>query len=189
MSVDDKQKLRNRFISWRHALSDNEVANKSGCIVKKVLSLNAYNYAKTVFIYIDARKEVQTRKLITHALQHGKRVVVPICTSENEMQVVKIFDLNDFHPGRFGIAEPPFCAKNVVDPQQIDLVIAPGVAFDRNKTRLGHGLGFFDRYLHKVSPNTVLIGICYEELLVPVLPHEEHDVKMHMVITDKEILL
>ena len=75
-----------------------------------------------------------------------------------------------------------------VSPEDIDLVIVPGIAFDRSGERIGYGMGFYDRFLKKIRKDTSSIGLAYEFQIVDDIPSEETDVKVNKIITEKRVI-
>jgi 5-formyltetrahydrofolate cyclo-ligase len=87
--------------------------------------------------------------------------------------------LGELIPGRFGIREP----APGPSPNQLDLIVVPGLAFSAEGNRLGRGAGFYDRFLATVPQTTFKIGVCFEFQLVSSIPHEPHDVTMDAVVS------
>ncbi len=95
---------------------------------------------------------------------------------------------NDLQVARFGLLEPKPETLRPVDPQELDLVIVPGVAFDREGFRIGFGAGYYDRFLPKLRKDSVLISLVYDFQLMPKVPREPHDIAVHWIITEKELI-
>ena len=74
------------------------------------------------------------------------------------------------------------------NPDKLDLVIVPGIAFDKKGHRIGYGYGYYDRFLKTIKKKAVKIGLAFDFQLIESIPEEEHDVPMNIVVTDKEIL-
>ena len=90
--------------------------------------------------------------------------------------------LKDLKPGRFGIPEPKAKRARAGNPKNLDLVVVPGLGFDRRKGRLGRGEGYFDRFLKKTG-KTRRIGLAFQEQIVDFIPMQAHDVRVHQIIT------
>lgn len=185
-----KNELRKNVIAGRNALSSEERREKSAAITRQVLELDDYRKAATVMAYIDFRNEVQTAAIIKSALQGGKRVVVPITDIPNKRLITsQIIDFpGDLAPGAWNIMEPkPECVRPVA-PQEIDIILVPGVAFDTAGNRLGYGGGFYDRFLLQTKAETVYVSLAYEIQIRPnVYPHE-HDIPMHILVTEDRLI-
>ena len=180
----DKNQLRKELKSLRNRLSKEEVAAKSSSICRKILSTAAYRNAGTVFAYLAFGNEVNIDGVINDALQKGKTVCVPLVTGAHTMQAVQLKALADVQIGAYGIRT---AAQNapVIAPQQIDMVLVPGVGFDLSGGRMGMGAGYYDRFLPQCA-NAVKTGITYDILLRSKIICDEHDVLMDYIITESQ---
>lgn len=179
----DKKIFRRRFLESRLTLSLKDVKTMSEKIISSLFSLQEFKKAVTVMFYADARNEVQTREAIKLALAMGKRVVLPKVKKDRGLLAVEIKDISDLKPGTFGILEPE--SDDGLEPEVIDLVVVPGVAFDRQGHRLGYGAGYYDGFLPKLRPGVKKIALAFELQVAESIPVEEHDVKMDTLITEK----
>ncbi len=185
-----KKEIRRTIINARLALTPRQVEEYSQSIAGYVLSLPAWREARTVMIYVDFRQEVQTGRLIRQALEKGKRVMVPVCRQQPRVLVAsEIKDYpGDLAPGCWGILEPkPECLRPV-DPEEIDLVLVPGVAFDRYGNRLGYGAGYYDRFLALLRPDAVTAALAFQLQVLPSVHHEAHDWPVQLVVTENGII-
>lgn len=174
-----KQTLRKQYLTIRSQIEDKET--KSQIIINKILTSDDYQQAHTIALYYALEDEVHTIPLIQQALLDQKRVCLPKVISKNEMVFYEIHSFNDVASGHFNIYEPT--TSFIVDSEQIDFMIVPGICFDKQHYRIGFGKGYYDRYLKDTTIHT--IGICYQEQLVDSIPIDEHDVALDDVITDK----
>ncbi len=162
----------------------------SWVICGRFAALPEYVAAATVMLYVHMRDEVRTQPFLPLALAQKRRVVVPFCAGEN-LELFHLESPGELEIGTFGILEPRpslrGLAERKVRPEEVDLVMVPGVAFDRRGGRAGHGKGYYDRLLRQVRPDATLVGVAYECQLVPEVPMLEHDVFMDAVITEKGI--
>jgi len=130
-------------------------------------------------LYVGTGDETDTIPLIQRLLDSGKRVVLPCCLAEHMMEVREIPSVSDLRPGMFKIPEPgQHCP--VVSKESIDVALIPYVLCDRGGYRLGHGGGYYDRWLSDFTGATVVI--CSSERLVPELPREPHDLPVDFLI-------
>lgn len=181
----DKAQLRKKIINERLQLSPEQVSSKSKKIISTLFSMDFFDKARMIMYYVDMRNEVKTKKAIAETLALGKRVVVPKVKKERHLLVVEINGLGDLAPGVFGILEP---VKEIgTEPKQIDIVIVPGVAFDKQGYRLGYGGGFYDNFLPKLHFDAMKIAICYEFQVMNHVPIEPHDVPVDMILTEENI--
>jgi 5-formyltetrahydrofolate cyclo-ligase len=182
---EQKQQLRQQALANRTAQDDKD--GLSGRIFARLFELPAYQQARTVMLYIGIRGEVRTREHVPGILAGGRRVVVPFCQG-HELGLFLLHDLSELEPTRFGLWEPPPAmqaqANRRCDVKDLDLIVVPGVAFDRRGGRLGHGKAYYDRLLHNARPGTSLVGLAFECQVFPAVPTGKRDVFMDLVITE-----
>ena len=157
-----------------------EKANRS--IFEQIKDLKEYKEAKTIFCYVSMKDEVDTWKIIELALNQKKIVGVPLCIGKGIMEVRRITSLLDFEEGAYGIMEPSKKCP-ILPKENIDMAIIPCISADKERKRLGHGAGFYDRFLENTTFPKILL--CYEELMLDEVPIEEHDILMDQVIFEK----
>lgn len=181
-----KNEIRRRVLETRRMMTPEEVALKSQKIQRKLFSSTYYRSSRTIMIYVDFQNEVETRSIINRALEEGKIIAVPLTGPNFSLMSVKIESLDDLEAGTKGILEPK--KINIVENKKLDLVIVPGVTFDRNGNRLGYGLAYYDRFLKQLSPSTMIVALAYGFQVVQALPFEAHDQKMNLIITEDETI-
>lgn len=185
-----KTETRLKALKNRMALAPGQVAEKSSRILKRLLELEEYRQALTIMTYLSVRKEVCTCNLVKVAMSEGKRVAVPVTDIVNRrLTPSELLDYpGDLHPGPWNIPEPkPECIRPV-EAEELDLVIVPGVAFDEKCNRLGYGGGFYDRFLGRTKPGAFYIGLAFEQQVLPNVYPGQHDVPMHLVITEERLI-
>lgn len=168
-------KLRAMPAAYRYAASES--------ITAQVLASEEYRNAARIFAFIAMPTEPDTRRIIERALADGKRIFVPKCISKTDMLAVRIRNLNDLKPGAYGIPEPQDLSETV-DADAFDLILVPCVSASRDGRRLGHGAGYYDRFLKGNAEKTVCL--CFSEALCDEIPMEENDIFMHKVIFDRK---
>jgi 5-formyltetrahydrofolate cyclo-ligase len=183
-----KQSLRRQTLALRrHQLAKDKL---SQIICEKVAGLEEYRRAKVVMGYVGVRSEVRTRSFLARTLESGKVLVVPYCVGR-ELELFRLESMDELAQGYFGLLEPAAELRGREDKQievaQIDLVLVPGIAFDRQGGRIGHGKGYYDRLLYNVRPDTCLVGAAFECQMVAAVPMQPHDVFMDLVITEKAV--
>ena len=164
-----------------------EVRQKSDRIMSTLFSTKDYKQAKIVMFYVDMRNEVMTKDAIEKTLANGKRVVVPRVKSGYGLLAIEINGLNELVPGTFGVLEPP--KKEEIALKDIDVVVIPGVAFDKKGYRIGYGGGYYDNFLPKLKSDTKRIAVAFEMQMMASIPTELHDVNMDMIITEKRVYI
>ncbi len=190
MEKSNKSELRKRFIQKRDQLTPIERTRDSALIRHRIFSHPHWQDVHTILMYVSFRSEVETGKLIQETLAQRKRVVVPVVDAKRkELDLSELTALGDLAPGAFhGILEPASFLRKSVIPMEIEWVLIPGVAFDRQGGRLGMGGGYFDKLLENM-PEAHRIGLAYSsQISSKPLPLEAHDVRMHEIITEKEVI-
>ena len=155
-------------------------------ICENVISIAEYERAEKVFLYISVGTEVSTRRVVRHAIEAGKEVYIPICHGGGIMHAARLMDEAELIDGMYGIPTVPD-SNPKISPDELDLILVPGVCFDRSGNRLGRGGGYYDRYLAQKMTATT-IGICRDEQLLEALNADVHDRRVDIIVSDKEIL-
>src|SRR5262245_41539440 len=150
-------------------------------------------FANTVKWYVDAASEVRTRHTLPKALTHGKRVVVPWCVVEtNELELFLLEDMSELVEGAYKILEPKeelrLLPAKRVKPEELDLVMVPGTAFDIRGGRMGQGKGYYDRLLSGARPDAPLVALAFDCQIFDEIPVTAHDVFMDMVLTESRTI-
>lgn len=162
----------------------------SRTIVATLSRLNEYQAAGVVLYYVSVPSEVHTLPLLAEALAQGKTAVIPYMDSAR-IALFRLESLDELAPGQFGILEPRrdlrTAAGKAVDPARIELVVIPGVGFDRQGGRVGHGRGYYDELLKRIRPEVPRIGLAYECQLFDEIPMLPHDVRMHKVVSEQAV--
>lgn len=183
-----KQQVRRSAFASRRTQEDKD--GLSHLIMARLMALPEYERAETVMFYVDARSEVRTRFALEGILDSGKQIVVPYCAS-HDLGLFRLEAMGELEVGTFGILEPLGRLRNLpdkkADVRELDLILVPGVAFDRHGGRLGHGKGYYDKLLRNARPDTRLVALAFECQLFPTIPTEEHDVFMDTVITESGV--
>jgi 5-formyltetrahydrofolate cyclo-ligase len=186
---DRKKQIREQAHAARNAQADKDGLSQAICA--KFVGLPAYTAAKTVMYYIDVRSEVRTRHYLPTALTQGKRIVVPWCNEAGELELFHLESMEELAVGMYKILEPKAELRHapgkVVQAEDLDLVMVPGVAFDRNGGRSGHGKGYYDKLLQHARPDAPLVALAFECQMFPEIPVAPHDIFMDQVITEAAI--
>jgi 5-formyltetrahydrofolate cyclo-ligase len=191
--MDAKGALRRRAYDARNAQEDKD--RVSAVAVAALVELAEYKSAQTVMWYLDCRSELRTRQAIPAALKSGKRIIIPYCTVDeagaNKLGLWRLERMDELVVGKWNILEAPRERwgepGKEFQPEELDLVIVPGVAFSREGGRMGNGQGYYDRLLQRVRPECALIGLCYESQLFDDLIVDVHDVFMDNVVTERAV--
>jgi 5-formyltetrahydrofolate cyclo-ligase len=176
-----KADLRARMRAIRDAIAIEERSAMSALIVDHALALPQVAGALTVMTYASMGSEVQTTTLIARLAAAGTRVALPVVGSA-DMRAVHWRPGDPVQRSRYGANEPASGAS--VDPTEVDVVLAPGLAFDRDGNRLGYGGGYFDRFMAAMRPDALRAGLAFGQQVIDGVPHDEHDQPVNQVITD-----
>ncbi len=185
MSTDEeKERFRQTAKAVRASIENKKDASEQ--IAKKLFSLDCYKNCESIFAYFSYPQEVSTRQIVEKAISDGKRLALPRCESEGKMSFYYTENDSVLESGKFkGILEPKkTCEK--AEPNAKALMLVPALAFGKNGSRLGHGKGFYDRFLPFFNGET--IGLCFSRLLFDSLPENEFDRRVSLVITENEII-
>ena len=175
--METKKHIRQEIFSRRKAASDREILEGSRKIFEAVRALPEYREAASVYAYMDCRHEVMTREFIQAAWADGKQVAVPKVDGKN-MVFYTIRDFGELEEGYYGIQEPVVRREARAEDA---LVIVPGVAFDRERRRIGYGGGFYDKYLAS-HEEIITAALGYDFQIVEKVPSESHDRRMDYLI-------
>jgi 5-formyltetrahydrofolate cyclo-ligase len=163
-------------------------AQISQWVCRRIVTLSEYKNANVVMWYLDSRSELRTRGAVSEALAIEKTIVIPYCDNY-ELHLWRLRNLDELVSGSYGILEPPKSRWNEgarqIDIEQLDMIIVPGVAFDRFGNRLGNGHGYYDRFLARLPPHTPIIAACFESQMFDNIPVDPHDIPIHKVVTEK----
>lgn len=172
----EKAKIRRRIRNKKNVLSDMDKSQSSTAVFDKIEALPEFINAKSVLLYWSLPDELPTHNFIVK-WSTKKQMLLPMVKGD-KMLIKPFTSTEDLRKSDMGIWEPEAQKEYL---RQIDLVIVPGIAFDRNKNRLGRGKGYYDRYFNNKS--ITKIGICYDFQLLEVIPTEPFDVRMDRIIT------
>jgi 5-formyltetrahydrofolate cyclo-ligase len=186
--AERKQAIREQAHAARRAQPDKDAV--SGQIMQRFMQLPEYQSARCVMFYVDVRAEVRTRHVLPAALESGKRIVVPYCV-DGELELFHLEQMSELETGMYRILEPraelrELPAKRVA-VDQLDLILVPGVAFDRQGGRTGHGKGYYDKLLEHARPSTPLVAAAFECQLFDEIPTGSHDIYMDKIVTEAAV--
>lgn len=182
MEGNARRALRQKHIRIREEMTPAEREAYSLRATERIVSLPEFRRAATVMIYRAVGGEMSLDRLPEHPAAAGKQFVYPRCFGRGEMAAMIP---RGWQRGAFGIPEPGEGSERVA-PEEIDLVICPGTAFDDRGGRLGMGGGYYDRFLPGCV-RAVFLMAAYENQREDVLDLEETDVRMNLIVTEDRI--
>lgn len=186
--MKDKRAVREIALGLRTALTKEERVEKSRKILSFVTELSEFQESKTIMSFLNFGDEVDTTPLAENILKLGKCLVLPLCAPHGVLIPAEIKDLKgDIEPGKWGIREPKKEDLVSVNPEEIELIIVPGAAFDRQGNRLGYGGGYYDRFLNRLRPETPKIALAFSCQVLPEIPLDPYDLKVDALITEEGV--
>ncbi|MEG1290306.1 MAG: 5-formyltetrahydrofolate cyclo-ligase [Bacteroidales bacterium] len=182
---DKKKAIRKHIAEIKKTISMQLKQDLSEIIMAKVEKLPEFKMAKTILLYYSLPDEVQTELFLKKwaKTKTGKRIVLPVVEGVN--LILKEYKEDMIAKGYQSILEPTNTCT--VNPNEIELAIIPGVAFDSSCNRLGRGKGFYDRLLPNV--HCKIIGLGYDFQMVDQIPLEEFDQPLNKVITNSNCFI
>ncbi|NPA40925.1 MAG: 5-formyltetrahydrofolate cyclo-ligase [Aquificae bacterium] len=178
-----KEELRRELLKKRKSLISDDRTRKDGAILEHLLSLEELRQADKVLLYCAIQGEPDLTPLMETLINSGKKVVLPR-VSGKDLELIEVETPSCLVKGSFGIPEPSF--GKPVSPEEIDLAVVPGIAFDLRGYRIGFGKGYYDRLLKRVKAPKV--GVAYSFQVVECIPADSWDVPIDILITEKEVI-
>lgn len=175
----NKTELRDIIRAEKRRFSQQELAEASLSVIRRLLSHPRLAAAKTVMMYWSLPDEVNTHDVVEHIAATGKTVVLPVVVGNGLMRLRRYTGNESLKAGAYGIMEPQ--GEPFTDIGTIDLVIVPGMAFDPQGHRLGRGKGYYDRFL-AAMPAAYRIGICFDFQKVSHVPTAAYDIPVDEVL-------
>lgn len=184
----DKAQLRRELQDRLLAIEAEQRDRKSRKACERLLSTEQFQNASTVMLFLSLPHEVDTSEAILHAWQLGKIVAVPkVSWEQRHMIPVEISSLETgFSTGNSGLRNPTVGVP--VPFGDIDLVVTPGLGFDRQGNRLGRGGAYYDRFFAHEQLNACRCGFAFAEQLIDSVPTTDHDQPIDLLVTDEEII-
>ena len=177
-----KEEIRKEKLKKRSKLSAFEVLDKSNTIAEKIKKLDEFRKAKTILFYYPHNNEVDLRTLITQALE-DKNVCLPYVEKESmTMTARSISNIDGLEVGRYGILSPK-AESEIVKCENIDFIVVPLVAYDKNLNRIGYGGGYYDKYL-KNCQKPFKCGVAFSCQRTDMIKKEKHDVLLDIIVTE-----
>ena len=183
-----KKEIRSTILKKRDSMLFSEVLEKSKRIKEQVFDMDEFKDAKNILFYVSYDNEVYTHEMIKESLEIKKQIVVPKTDMKNhKILCSSLSQWDDLLVGTYNILEPRQECLNEVSLESIDLIVIPGIAFDYQGNRIGHGMGYYDRLLQK-KIKAHCVGLAFEFQIVESIPIEHYDVKVEKIVTEKRII-
>ncbi|MCR5740967.1 MAG: 5-formyltetrahydrofolate cyclo-ligase [Gammaproteobacteria bacterium] len=173
-----KIELREKYLKVREKVEDKEL--RSLVIFNKLLKMPELIKASNIGIYYSAKDEVETVNMIEILVNVGKNVYVPRIREDFQMDFVR-YDKNNLFLNKYNIVEVK--GDDIINPKDLEIIIIPGVVFDKELNRIGYGKAYYDRYLVNAT-NAYKVGLTYADCIVDKIDAEDSDIKMDIVLSE-----
>lgn len=184
----DKRQLRRQLQSCLSELTEQQRNKKSKKACQNLIATEEFQQSTIIMMYLSLPHEVDTSGAILYAWQHGKTVAVPkVSWQQRHMIPVEINSLETGFSTEAGGLRNPITGVPI-PTEDIDLVVTPGLAFDREGNRLGRGGAFYDKFFNTKKLNAVKCGFGFAEQLLDSIPIDRHDNSMDLLVTDEEVI-
>lgn len=182
---EQKAELRQNMLHYLRTIEETQFKKKCAQISARLIMDPLWQSARVVAVTISMAREVETRSLIESAWASGKKVAVPQCEPKTKtLMFCPIDSFSSLKPGHLGLMEPDVSKTGRIDPADLELVIVPGVVFDRRGFRIGYGGGYYDRLLSIYQGPT--LSLLLSDQFIDQIPAEAHDKKVQVLLTEKD---
>ena len=181
-----KTEIRKNITNLLRNQKEEERLRKSSTIRKKFLALPEFEASKTILFYASCKGEVETFEMMRQAQKLEKKIALPMTIlKENRIIPILVHNLEeDLVCGAYDVQEPRYDKSKQLRLEDLDLVVVPGVAFDKSGNRLGRGAGFYDRFLKDLPSGIPTVGLAFDFQILSRLPQEAHDAALTKVISN-----
>ncbi len=183
--MKDKVKIRQKLLKWRSQLPDKQRAEKNKRISCQLEQLEVFKDAQHILFYYSVNGEVDTTALIDKYI-NSKQLYLPVVDGKSKFQAIPIKSPLDLKTGFEKVPEPTGIEASSVYDNAVELIVIPGVGFDRKGNRLGMGKGYYDRYLQK-QKGKLKVVLAYEEQVLDSIPKENYDEPVDIIVTDQSV--
>jgi len=190
---DDKKVLRKEILTERKNINTVKKEEMDNKILDRFYKSEYYRKAKKIFIYVSFDSEIDTKRIINKALMDNKKIYVPRTEFKTRlMDAVEVTSLDNLIESEYGILEPSIKDPHI-NPNELDLIVVPGVAFDRQGARMGYGAGFYDRYFEKINKDNskavIKLALAYDFQIIDKVPMNDRDIPVSCIITESTFIL
>jgi 5-formyltetrahydrofolate cyclo-ligase len=180
-----KRALRQRILALRDGLDAATHQQRSAALRGRLFARPEYRAARTVHLFVPFGSELDTRPILEDLWARAVRAVLPRVAPEHRLEHLAVTAWDDLAPGAWDIPEP-VASCPAVDPAAVELILVPGVAFDRQGGRLGYGGGFYDRFLAACPGPRMALAFALQ--IVEQVPAAPHDLPVHRIVTEDEVI-
>jgi 5-formyltetrahydrofolate cyclo-ligase len=182
----EKAALRAAMKALRDDIPPGQRARMAGAIEARFAELRALRTARAVMLFWSFGSEVSTERIARRLHSEGRRVLLPYL-ARSRMEAAEVRAGDSLAPTAYGPMEP--ADRRPVEPGEIDLVVVPGLAFDREGRRIGYGGGYFDRFLARLNEDAARVGLAFHQQILPAVPNGPADQRLDVLVTDRETIV
>lgn len=191
--MTDKQETRLQIKRMKETLDNRFVKKNSHIITDKLMQMEEFKRADNVMCYLSFGNEVDTSDIVETCLKEGKRLFIPVIVKNNTgtsiMEASKLLDpIKDLCPGTMGILEPREDKLRIANPESIDFIVIPGLAFDREGGRLGYGRGYYDGFLPRLKKDCFQMAVAFSFQVIDKVPTDDKDKPVSRILTERELI-
>lgn len=198
-----KEKIRREVLCRRRRIPEAELKERSEGICRRLVMLDEFQNSANLLIYVSMADEFQTMAIFQACLELRKLLIVPIVRSADDLLLLSALTESHvsellsgtaenggvrWNRSKFGILEPCMDSVKPVPIPDVELIVVPGLGFDRSGMRLGFGGGHYDRLLANCNETTHTIAPAFDFQMYGHIPHDTHDQRVGMIITEHEII-
>jgi len=188
--MDSHEQMRQYNRKRRAELTLQQLEQACTALAHKIISLDVYRQAQRLAVYFAVNGEISLDPVIDHALAAGKQVYLPNLDQQS-LRFSPYFRQQKMRINKFRLPEPDVADEDMLQPAELDLVLAPLVVFDESRNRIGMGGGFYDRSFamrkDEAVTQPVLVGVAHDLQKVERIVPKEWDVRLDMVVTDQAL--
>ncbi len=188
--MTEKKEIRKKILDMRKKLSESFIQSNSNIIIEKLYRLIDKSNFRNIMIFMDMDHEVRVTNLLN--LFSDRKFYIPKTFPEGIMKVNE-YNEKELILHKFGYYES--LSNNYVNEDILDLIVIPGIVFDKHRNRIGFGGGYYDRFLKKLKEKhkdsrcfPLTVAICYDFQLIDSIPSEPHDIKPDIIITERRVI-
>lgn len=187
----DKKLLRKELMKNRDALTLKEINEHSEQIARNLYETSLYKQSQNIFIFVSYKSEVNTHEIIKYSIERGKNIYVPIVDKKTKtMKASRLRDFSHLKESYMNILEPTEDHIEIVDDNILDLVIVPGLLFDKSGYRIGYGGGFYDKFFASLQGDVKKLGIGYDfQLTDNTIEHDIFDIPVNYFLSEKKFYI
>jgi 5-formyltetrahydrofolate cyclo-ligase len=177
-----KQALREKMISLRHSFSISKKKEASELICRFIENFTSDHNFSAIAGYFPLNDEVDILPALKRLHANNRSIFLPSIQPKETLLFKKVKQWSEMKKNIYGIQEPQ--TSEIISPQQLDLILVPGLAFDLHGNRLGFGKGYYDNFLSKISSHTLIMGVSFSFQVIEQVPTTSRDVPVQCVVSE-----